>query len=195
MSDRRAFLKVGLAALAVHATGCAGTDGRWVTLLDGKSMRGWNPIGAGNWSIANDSVQGVNGKAGYLLSDASYEDFELRVEFWADADCNSGVFIRCQDRKQVGSKNAYEVNIWDKRPDPRYGTGAIVNFAAIQTPMPLAANRWNVYEILAIGDRVVVHLNGRQTADMVNNAFRNGPIALQSAGGTIRFRNVQVKTL
>ena len=46
----------------------------------------------------------------------------------------------------MGGKTAYEVNIWDKRPDPSYGTGAIVNLAKV-SPMPTSAGKWNVYEI------------------------------------------------
>ena len=51
------------------------------------------------------------------MSKDVYTDFEIRAEFWADETANSGIFIRCQDRNKVGSDNAYEVNIFDKRPD------------------------------------------------------------------------------
>jgi hypothetical protein len=42
------------------------------------------------------------------------------------------------------------VNIYDQRPDPSYGTGAIVNFAKVE-PMPKAGGKWNTYEITAKG--------------------------------------------
>jgi len=85
------------------------------------------------------------------------------------------------------------VNIFDKRPDPTYGTGAIVDFAKVAQPAPKAANRWNTFEITARGDRLVVLLNGQQTVDVRNGKFASGPIALQSAAGTIRFRKVQIR--
>ena len=44
------------------------------------------------------------------------------------------------DRKKITPFNSYEVNIFDKRPDPDYGTGAIVNFAKV-SPMPKAAGK------------------------------------------------------
>ena len=44
------------------------------------------------------------------------------------ATTNSGLFLRLSDRKTVTSANSYEVNIWDIRPDPKYGTGAIVEY-------------------------------------------------------------------
>jgi hypothetical protein len=198
MNNRRRFMGMGLAVAGSSLLGCAGTGtgAGWVTVIDGTSIpAGWTQVGQGNWSIVDGAVQGKDGKAGYLVSPNSYADFELRVEFWADADANSGVFIRCQDRNKVGADSAYEVNIWDKRPVQLYGTGAIVDVGAVPQPAPKAANRWNVYEIMARGDHLVVALNGQQTVDVVNKKHRSGPFALQSAAGTIRFRKVQIREL
>ena len=200
MTDRRTFLATGIAVLGAGLAGCAGSgaDGGWITLVDGARMSnfdGWTPIGEGNWSFAEGTLQGKNGKAGYLVSKDSYTDFEIRAEFWADADANSGIFIRCQDRNKVGAANAYEVNIWDKRPEQRYATGAIVDVGSVAQPAPKAANRWNTYEISARGNRIVVVLNGQQTADVIDGKYRSGPIALQSAAGTIRFRKVQIRPM
>jgi hypothetical protein len=200
MTDRRTFLAVGVVGLGAGLAGCAGgmTGGGWVTLIDGPhmtSLDGWTQLGAGEWSLVDGTLQGKNGKAGYVVSKDSYTDFEIRAEFWADEDANSGIFLRCEDRDKVGSDNAYEVNIFDKRPDPTYGTGAIVDTAKIAQPAPKAANRWNVFEITARGDRLIVVLNGQQTADVRDAKHRSGPIALQSAAGTIRFRKVQIRTL
>ncbi len=197
--NRRDFLGAGLAVVGAGLAGCAGSgsgNGQWETLVDGTRIPiDWRPLGEGNWSVFEGTLQGKNGKAGYLVSPKSYKDFEIRAEFWGDEEANSGIFIRCQDRAKVGAATSYEVNIWDKRPDPRYGTGAIVDFATVATPYPKSANRWNVYEITARGDRVTAHLNGQQTADLVGAKFLEGPFALQSAGGTIRFRKVEIRVL
>ena len=199
MIDRRAFLSTGVAVLGAGLAGCAGGlgGGGWVTLLDGSRMTsfdGWSPLGAGEWSFTEGTLQGKNGKMGYLVSKDAYTDFEILAEFWADEPCNSGIFIRCQDRNKVGSDNAYEVNIFDKRPDPSYGTGAIVDIAKV-SPMPKAAGKWNVLEVIAKGPRMIVVLNGQQTVDASDAKFRSGPVALQSAAGTIRFRKVQIRNL
>jgi hypothetical protein len=198
MTNRRRFIGMGLAVAGSSLVGCAGSGSGsdWIMVVDGTRIpEGWTQLGAGNWSIVDGTVQGKDGKAGYLVSKDSYTDFEIRAEFWADENANSGIFIRCQDRNKVGANSAYEVNVWDKRPDQTYATGAIVDFAAVAQPAPKAANRWNTYEITARGDRIVVVLNGQQTVDVVNGKFRSGPFALQSAAGTIRFRKVQIRTL
>ena len=87
------------------------------------------------------------------------------------------------------------MNVCDKRPDPTYGTAAIVDFAKVRQPVPMAANRWNSFHITAEGPRLVVVFNGEQTVDVQNDKFRSSPIAPQSAGGTIRLRKVQVRSI
>ena len=196
-TSRRTFIATMAAGMA--ATGCASMPGSgWTTLVGGPAMtnlNGFTELGAGGWTIEGGVLQGKGGKLGYLVTKDSYADFEIRAEFWADEDCNSGLFMRCQDRSKVDAANAYEVNIFDKRPDPLYGTGAIVDVAKVAQPMPKAANRWNTYEVTAKGDRMVVVLNGQQTADARDGKFKSGPLALQSAGGVIRFRTVLIRTI
>ena len=199
MIDRRTFIAAGAAGLAGTLSACASMGDGWATLVDGTRVPGvadgWTALGEGNWSVAEGTLQGKGGKMGYLVSKDSYIDFEIRAEFWADPDCNSGIFIRCQDRNKVGSDNAYEVNIFDKRPDPTYGTAAIVDVAKVRQPGPMAANRWNTFEITAKGDRMVVVFNGEKTVDTTNGKWKSGPVALQSAAGIIRFRKVQIRSL
>ena len=94
------------------------------------------------------------------------------------------------------------MNIWDRRPDPTYGTGAIVNVAKVD-PMPKAAGKWNVYEIIAQGPKFTVTLNGQKTVDGAQDAkFANGRIALQHGlglndndKGVVKFRKVEIKPL
>ena len=202
MIHRRTFTSAGLAAglatLGAALGGCATTGSAWLTLVDGASMKNFEgraPVGAGNWSFTEGTLQGKAGNAGFLVSKDSYANFEMRAEFWADPDCNSGIFMRCQDRSKITADNSYEVNVFDKRPDPSYGTAAIVNVAKVAQPYPQAANRWNTFDISARGERLVVAFNGVQTVDVRDPRFKAGPVALQSAGGTIRWRKVMIRSV
>jgi hypothetical protein len=178
----------------------------WVTLFDGKNLDNFNQIGNSNWRIENGIAVADKGN-GFLVTKATYTDFQLRAEFWVDNDANSGIFIRCTDPNQVTGKTSYEVNIWDTRPDPTYGTGAIVDLAKV-IPMPKAAGKWNVYEITAKGDTFTVTLNGQKTVDGAQDAkFKSGRIALQHGlgvkddkgiandKGVVKFRKVEIKPL
>jgi hypothetical protein len=169
-------------------------DAGWVTLFDGTNLDNWSAIGDANWKLADGVVVADKGN-GFLVSKGSYTDFQIRAEFWVDAEANSGIFIRCTDPNKVGSASAYEVNIFDQRPDPSYGTGAIVNVAKV-VPMPKAGGQWNVYEITAKGPKFTVTLNGTKTVDGAEDSkFASGRIALQYGAGVVKFRKVQVKPL
>jgi Domain of Unknown Function (DUF1080) len=169
-------------------------DAGWVTLFDGSNLNNWNQIGDANWKLADGIVSADKGN-GFLVSKTTYTDFQIRAEFWVDADANSGVFIRCTDPTKVTAANAYEVNIFDKRPDPSYGTGAIVNVAK-PSQFLKAGGQWNTYEITAKGPSFTVTLNGVRTVDGAQDTKNpSGAIALQYGGGVVKFRKVQIKTL
>jgi len=189
------LLIIGLATLysSSAASGQGNKAGDWTTLFDGKSLAAFSPIGDANWQMAEGVVQANKG-TGFLVSKASYGDFQLKAEFWVDDDANSGVFIRCENPQQITAMNAYEVNIYDKRPDPTYGTGAIVDVAKPST-MIKAGGKWNTFEITAQGPHMVVVLNGTKTVDVQHSGHARGPIALQYGAGTVKFRLVQIKPL
>jgi hypothetical protein len=173
-------------------------DAAWVTLLDGpKGLDNWDQIGTANWAVVDGVVQAdkrLGKEAGFLVSKKSYNDFMIRAEFWASNDANSGIFMRCQDPKKITDKSCYEANVYDQRPDPSYGTGAIVNFAKV-SPMPKAGGKWNTFDITAKGPQIVVVLNGVKTVELRDSSFRAGPIALQYGAGVVKFRKVQIRPL
>jgi 3-keto-disaccharide hydrolase len=187
---------IGLIALALVGCSSMSSGSGWIVLFDGSNLDNWNAIGNANWRIADGAVVADSGdkRQGYLVSKNSYTDFQVRAEFWVDDDANSGVFLRCGDPKNVGAKSAYEVNIFDKRPDPTYGTGAIVYHAKV-VPMPKAGGKWNTYEITAKGSQLTVVLNGQKTVDIQDGSHASGPIALQYGAGVVKFRRVEIRPL
>ncbi len=196
MKSKTSAVVLSFAALAL--AGCAGSGGRWVSLVDnGAGIENFERFRDANWQVKDGALHADAGgkEAAHLVTKKSYKDFVLRAEFWASHDANSGVFIRCADRKSITDRNCYEVNIFDQRPDPTYGTGAIVNFAAVQTPYPQAGGKWNTFEITARGSRITVLMNGVQTVDMINTQLASGPITLQWGRGVIKFRKVQIQEL
>ena len=191
-----------IAAISLVATlsGCStgGGGAAWTTLVDGtKGLDNFNRVGEANWSATDGAIQASQGgkDPAYLVSKNSYKDFLLRAEFWASDDANSGVFLRCQDPSRITDETCYEANIFDQRPDPTYGTGAIVKIAKVADPMPKAGGKWNTYEISARGPRLVLVLNGIKTVDVEDSKLASGPIALQWGRGTIKFRKVEIRPL
>jgi hypothetical protein len=198
-------IALGLLVVALTSFGCAtqGPPGEgWVTLLDGSSasLNNWNSVGdAANWRSEDGVIVADKGGkgSGHLVTKNSYKDFQIWAEFWAADDTNSGIFIRASDPKTITSKNAYEVNIYDQRPDPSYGTGAIVDVAKVN-PMPKAGGKWNTFLITAQGPSMVVVMNGVETVNVNDSTHAQGPFSLQFGGGKsgpIKWRKVMVRPL
>jgi hypothetical protein len=182
-----ALLLMGFAALSYspQASGEAG----WVTLFDGKNLDNFDKIGDANWRIEDGVIVADKGN-GFLVTKNGYSDYQIRAEFWVEADSNSGIFIRCTNPEKVGTDSAYEVNIWDARPEPSYGTGAIVNLAKVD-PMPKAAGKWNVYEITAKGSTFTA--SGRIALQHgLGNKDDKGVV---NDKGVVKFRKVEIKPL
>ena len=164
----------------------------WKVILDGTTLKGWDVVGDANWSVADGAVQATTG-TGFLVTPTAYADFQLTADFWVTDDANSGIFIRLSDPKTITASNSYEVNIYDKRPDPAYRTGSIVDVAK-----PLAqintGGKWNTVDISARGTKLIVMMNGTKTVDVDDKKLARGPLALQYSAGTVKFKNVRIRT-
>lgn len=194
-----------LAALFLLA-GCAQWPDGWTTLIYGeRGLAKFERSGDANWRAEGGAIVADRGSGmgGYLLTRESYADFELRAEFHAEAATNSGIFLRLSDPSNITPAHGYEVNIYDDRPGPEYGTGAIVGFAPVPLPSPhRAGGRWNVLEIRAEGSLITVWLNGVQTVQLRDARFAAGRVALQFGngfdgrpGGPIRWRRLEIRRL
>lgn len=191
--SRIVAISCSIAALLLTTPTHAQSSDGYISLIDGVSLNGWNIIGDANWSIGKGLVESDK-PSGFLVSTRTYQNFVIRAEFWAESNTNSGIFIRCQDPKAISAASGYEVNIWDTRPGQEYSTGAIVDVAKVN-PIYKAGGRWNTMEIVANGSDLKVSLNGVVTTTAKDSKFASGYIGLQSAGGTIKFKKLEIKPL
>jgi len=186
------------AIATVHHIGTASGQDGWTALFDGKNLDQWDGDGTASFVIEDGAVIAKDKKdpkatASYLITKKSYKDFVIRAEFWVSDDANSGIFIRCNP-KAIGAKTCYELNIFDKRPDPTYGTGSIVYIAEVN-PMPKAGGKWSTMEATAKGRQLTMLFDGKETVNVRNGLFEEGHIALQFGVGTVKFRKVEIKPL
>src|SRR4026208_2595923 len=106
--------RVLLFATALLLTACAAMPA-WVPgsggkpRIDGdKGLENFNRLGDANWRAEGGAI--VADKASehsYVVTKNSYKDFQIRAEFWADHNTNSGIFIRATDPKKIGSVSSY----------------------------------------------------------------------------------------
>ena len=186
--------RITFVLLAVVLSSLANTSAQTPAAFD---LNAWNKVGEANFRLVENGtvVETTESKGAFLVTPREYGDFEMTVDVWVSPEANSGVFIRCSNPKEITATNAYEVNVFDQRPDPKYRTGGIVNIAEPLTKVD-AGGKWNTLQITARGPRMTVVLNGVTTVKEAQDAkFARGPIALQFGVGTIRFRNVRIREM
>jgi hypothetical protein len=159
-------------------------------------LDGWRSLGTASWRHDQDGVAaGPSDRTGFLVSPENHGDFVLTVDFWIDAQTNSGVFIRCGEAEtleQLNPFDCYEVNIFDRHPQQENRTGAVV-FVVQPAARVDTAGQWNTLEIRALGENIEIRVNGTQTATLADARTGPGPVALQYGGsGVVRFRRLRI---
>ena len=88
---RLVMLWVIAAAGGVLAQG-AGPD--WTPLFNGKDLAGWKNYGLEKWTVQGGEILGeaVTKEYGYLGTEKTYVNFEMRGKFKAEGTGNSGIF-------------------------------------------------------------------------------------------------------
>lgn len=172
--------------------------GKPIELFNGKELSAWktsNPSAPAAWKVEQGTVVSP-GNGPDLLTKASFEDFQLHVEFNCAAKSNSGVNLR----------GRYELQIEDDaEPEgPSQRTGGIYGFLAPSPEAPRRPGEWQSYDITLVGRMVTVALNGKTIIDnqeipgITGGALDSheglpGPIYLQgSEDGHVAFRNIVI---
>ena len=197
-----------LAGLALALSGLAAlaaADGKWARLFDGKDLAGWKAHGAERWVVEKGEILGeaVTKEYGYLSTEKTYRDFELKVKFKAEGTGNSGVFFH-------SSLSGTDIAGVQAEVDPRPGmhTGGLYESAGrewLVKPAPAAESAlrvggWNDMRLLVEGPHVRTWVNGVAAVDYVDPQpkYTDGVIALQlHAGGEgrMRFKDIRIREI
>jgi len=155
----------------------------------------WFQEGRASWKFDGDQIVGTSlGGSGFVMTNKKYKNFTLSLEFYPDTGINSGVFVRCKNKK-ISNEDCYEMNIWDYHPDQESRTGSIVTRAKPLVNVE-TIGKWNSYKITCKSNHIRTWINGKLTADIYDDDLSEGYIALQAAeSGRIKFRNVKIKVL
>ena len=79
--------------LALATAGQAGSA--WTALFNGKDLSGWKKNGDEKWIVDQGTIlcESTANKYGYLTTEKTYGNFDLRLKFKGEAEGNSGVFV------------------------------------------------------------------------------------------------------
>jgi hypothetical protein len=168
--------------------------GKSVKLFNGADLKGWHTTGESQWIVENGVLRSPKSGAN-LVSDQTFTDFKLHVEFRYEKGSNSGVYLR----------GRYEVQIEDsKGKEPWKGyLGAVYGFLTPSEMVAKAPGEWQTYDITLVGRMVTVVANGKtiicnqEIPGITGGALDSkedepGPIYFQGDHGPIDLRNIVI---
>lgn len=190
MMKKKALLLYSLLSMLITLTSCD----NYQTLFE-EDSNDWMAFGDAEWVFTGEEFIGsVKEGNGFVMTNDSYKNFDLELEFKPDSTINSGVFIRCAN-KELSATDCHEINIWDLHPNQDFRTGAIVSKVVPKNYVE-TINKWNTYRIKANGNQIKVWVNNHITADSSFTTPLSGYIALQAMGnGEISFRNIKLSII
>lgn len=195
-----------------------------IVLFDGNGLGQWysaKDSAAARWTTAADGSMTVAPGAGDIVTQRSFGDIQLHVEFRTPAQVkgegqgrgNSGIFLQ----------NRYEIQVLDSYQNRTYSNGQCGSVYKQSIPLVNACRppgEWQTYDIfftaprfntdgiLVAPGRVTVIQNGilvqhnveiRGTTEYIglpkNEAHGKAPLRLQDHGDLVSYRNVWVREL
>jgi hypothetical protein len=170
--------------------------GKPITLFNGKDTKGWHAAGniANQWIAENGILRSPHSGAN-LVTDQTFTDFKLHIEFRYPKESNSGVYLR----------GRYEVQIEDdKGLEPTaHHLGGIYGFLSPSEMMAKSPGEWQSYDITLVGRMVTVTVNGKMviwnqeipgiTGGALNSKEGEpGPLYIQGDHGPVDYRNIVI---
>ena len=167
-----------------------------VTLFNGTSLDGWQPVGTreSQWRAAGGNLQNA-GTGANLATVQKFEDFRLHLEFRVPKGANSGVYLRGRYELQVDDAAGLEPS--------SHHLGGVYGFIAPSENAARAAGEWQSMDVTLVGRMLTYELNGktvicnREIPGITGGALDSaegepGPLLLQGDHGAVDYRNVVI---
>lgn len=207
----------------------------WQLLFDGQTTKGWhkyggNPVGSA-WKTADGTLyldttmkkdwQVRDG--GDIVSDSSFGNFHLKLEWKIAKDGNSGIMFYVHEdtlKYKWPWETAPEMQVLDNNGHPdskiiKHRAGDLYDLISSSKETVKPAGEWNQAEIKCLDGKLDFWLNGENVVStrlwddawkkLVAGSkfskmpdfgtYKNGKIALQDHGNTVWYRNVMIRKL
>ena len=166
-------------------------------------------MGEQTWKVSDGVLAIADTKRGMLLTEKSYTDFDLALEFKLPAGGNSGLYLRTDESgdffKGVELQLCDDANAPAHDQTPLRLSGALYDVARRSGAKNVEPNRWHELLVQVRGDRVTVTLNGELRCEAEPAAFRAalqakgknflapGRIGLQAMSHLVEFRKLRIR--
>ena len=173
------------------------TAPRWgapIAIFNGRDLSGWKASNPANskWQVVNGLLTNTASGAN-LITERTFTDFKLQVEFRVPKNGNSGIYLRGRHELQVEDSHGME-------PLSTH-TGGVYGFLTPNENAARPAGEWQTYDVTLVGRRITVVLNGKTVISMQNipgitggaldsNEGEPGPIYLQGDHTAVEYRKI-----
>lgn len=194
----------------------AGHEPAFVSLFNGRNLDGWILVGqkGGGYTVKDGLLISAPDEGGNLLTKKEYADFILRFEFKLKEGSNSGVAIRTP-REGPASIVGMEIQILDNKASkyanikPYQAHGSVYGLVPARRGALKPVGEWNQEEIVCMGRRIQVTLNGKVIVSANLNEVQGGEtlqahpgfmrssghIGFLGHGSEVAFRKIRIKDL
>jgi len=166
--------------------------GKPVRLFDGTNMKLWHATGENQWRVASGILNSPHSGSN-LVTNETFKDFKLHIEFRYPKESNSGVYLR----------GRYEIQVMDSEGEEPSNVlfGGIYGFLSPSDMVAKAPGEWQSFDITLVGRMVNIIANGKtiicnqEIPGITGGAIDSdesapGPILLQGDHGPIEYRNI-----
>ncbi|MEY4738843.1 MAG: hypothetical protein RLZZ05_227 [Bacteroidota bacterium] len=169
------------------------TWGEPIKIFNGLNLDGWHASKKKNQWVAENGIMKCPQSGANIITDQTFNDFKLHIEFRYPEGSNSGVYLR----------GRYEIQVEDNRGQEPLSTffGGIYGFITPNEMAAKAPGEWQTYDVTLVGRKVTVVANGKKIiTDQIipgitggaldSKEGEPGPIMLQGDHGPIEYRNI-----
>ena len=169
--------------------------GEPVTLLHVNDLGGWHAVGGENQWVVSGGVLRSPRSGANLVTDRTFGDFKLHVEFRYPKESNSGIYLRGRHEVQIQDD-------YGQPPAPDRFSG-VYGFIEPSEIAAKPAGEWQTYDITLVGRMVTVVANGKPVivnreipgptgGAIDSNEGAPGPLLLQGDHGPIEYRHIVI---
>ncbi len=205
-------------------------DTEWISLFDGNTLNGWHTFGqtdvSKKWDIDSGAIHfspKTKGEDGDLVSNDSFANFDLKLDWKISKNGNSGILFYVQDDKakyEDTYKTGPEMQVLDDERNednktPSHRAGSLYDMIQATPGAVKPAEQWNAVEITSNNGKLDFYLNGVHVVNTTMwddgwkqmlakskfkewpafGTFKSGHIALQDHGHDVWYKNIEVKKL
>ncbi|MFD2244638.1 3-keto-disaccharide hydrolase [Pontibacter ruber] len=207
----------------------------WENLFDGKTTKGWHTYGKDSigkaWKVqdgtlhldASNKKDWQTSEGGDIVTDQTFEDFHLKLDWKVAPNGNSGIMFYVQEdpaKYEYAWQTAPEMQVLDNAGHPdakivKHRAGDLYDLITSSPETVKPAGEWNHAEIISNNGALEFYLNGTKVVsttmwddnwkaliagskfkDMPGfGTFKSGRIALQDHGDNVWYRNIRIKRL